>query len=134
MMRSRVFCGAKTTCSSRLPRVVEGNVGDLLVLAIHLTGVFVQGVHLHRLAEGVVVACLGELALAFGKFLDDLVCGETGGRGGVELAEAGGILRDGKMQRRRKREGEQYGGRFGGQFHRFRTPSYHCGQTTPAPC
>jgi hypothetical protein len=70
----------------------EGDVGDLLVLAVDLAGVFVEGVDLDGLAEDVVVAGLGELGLAGGEFLDNLVDGEAGGGGGVELAEAGGIL------------------------------------------
>ena len=85
---SRVFCGAKTTCSSRLPSRVEDDVGDLLVFAVDFVGVVVDDVDFDGLAEDVVLAGLGELGFAGAEFRDDLVGGEAGGRGGVELAEA----------------------------------------------
>ena len=75
--------------------VVEGDVGDLLVLAVDAVGVVGDGVDFDGLAEGVVFAGLGEDGFAVAEFLDDLVGGDAGGRGGVERAEAGGLLRCG---------------------------------------
>ena len=71
---------------------VEGDVGDLLVLAVGLAGVVVDGVDSDGLAEDVVLAGLVEDGLAGGEFLDDLLRGEAGGWGGVERTEAGGLV------------------------------------------
>jgi len=100
----------------------EGDVGDLLVLAIHLAVIVVDDVDFDGLAVDVVLAGLGELGFAFSELGYDLAGRDAGGRGGIELAEAGGVLRGGEMRRRRKSEGEQCG--FGGQFHRCGTPSF----------
>ena len=76
---------------------VEGDVGDLLVLAVDAVGVFGDGVDFDGLAVGVIFAGLLEGGLALAEFLDDLVGGDAGGRGGVEGAEAGGVLRGGAV-------------------------------------
>jgi hypothetical protein len=62
---------------------VEGDVGDLLVLAVGLAGVVGDGVDFDGLAEDVVLAGLIEDGLAGGEFLDDLLGGEAGGWSGV---------------------------------------------------
>ena len=72
---------------------VEGDVGDLLVLAVDAVGVFGEGVDFDGLAEGVVLAGLVEDGLAGGELVDDLLRGHAGGGCGVEWAEAGGVLR-----------------------------------------
>ena len=77
--------------------VVEGDVGDLLVFAVDAVGVFGDGVDFDGLAEGVVVAGLGEGGFALAEFLDDLFNGDAGGWGGVERAEAGWLLRGGSV-------------------------------------
>ncbi len=89
--------------------VVEGDVGDLLVLAVELVGVVVDGVDLDGLAEGVVLAGLVEDGLAGGELFDDLLRGDAGGGGGVEGAEAGGVLRGDAVWNRYS--GEERGGR-----------------------
>src|SRR5271170_5207458 len=76
---------------------VEGDVGDLLVLAVDAVGVCDEGVDFDCLAEGVVVAREVEDGLAGGGLLDDLRGGRVGGGRGVEWAEAGGILRGGAV-------------------------------------
>jgi len=68
--------------------VGEGDVGDLVVLAVGLVGVVGEGVEFDVLAEGVLVACGGEGGLALAHFFDDLGDGGVGGGGGVEGAEA----------------------------------------------
>jgi hypothetical protein len=75
--------------------VIEGNVCDLLVLAVHLAAIIVDGVHLDRLAKGVILPRLRELGLACRKSGDDLLGHDVLGRGWIERAEAGrgGILR-----------------------------------------
>src|ERR1700761_5305664 len=75
-----------------LAGAVEGDVGDLLVLAVDAVGVFGEGVDLDGLAEGVVFPGLGEDGFTGGKFFDDLLGGDAGGWGGVERTEAGWFL------------------------------------------
>ena len=72
---------------------VEGDVGDLLVLAVDAVGVFGESVDFDGLAEGVVLTGLVEDGLAGGELFDDLLRGHAGGRGGIEWAKAGGVLR-----------------------------------------
>jgi hypothetical protein len=71
---------------------VEGDVGDLLVLAVDAVSVFGEGVDFDGLAEGVVLAGEVEDGLSRGELFDDLLRGHIGGGRGVEWAEAGGIL------------------------------------------
>ncbi len=71
---------------------IEGDVGDLLVLAVDAVGVFCEGVDFDGLAEGVVLPGLIEDGFAGGELFDDLLRGHAGGRGGVEGAEAGCVL------------------------------------------
>ena len=52
---------------------VEGDVGDLLVLAVDAVGVFGDGVDFDGLAVGVIFAGLLEGGLTRAEFLDDLV-------------------------------------------------------------
>ena len=107
--------------------ILEGDVGDLLVLAIHLTGVFVQGVHLHGLAEDVVLRAWANSLSRSANFLT-ISRGESRRGGGVELAEAGGVLRGGKMRRRRKSEGEQSAAAWRADSS-VRNSVFRCGQT-----
>ena len=69
----------------------EGDVSDLLVLAVDLVGVFGEGVHLDRLAEGVTFAGFAEGGFTLTEFSDDLLGGETGWGGGVEGAGGGEV-------------------------------------------
>ena len=66
-----------------LASLIEGDVGDLLVLAVDAVGVLGESVDLDGLAEGVVLAGFGELGLAGSKLLDDLFGREAGGWGGI---------------------------------------------------
>jgi hypothetical protein len=68
--------------------LVEGDVGDLAVLAVGLAGVVVDGVELDVAGEDVAVEGVFELGLAGTHFVEDLVGGDAGGRSGVEGAEA----------------------------------------------
>ena len=106
---SRVLGGAKTTCSVALAFAVEGDVGDLLVLAVDLVGVVVDDVDFDRLAEGVVVAGLGELGFAGAELGDDLVGGDVARRRGVKRAEAGLGQRGSCAQRKRQGRREGHG-------------------------
>lgn len=95
---------------------VEDDVGDLLVFAIDFAGVVVDGVDFDGLAEGVIVAGLGEVGFAGGKFGDDLVDREVLGRGGVERAEA--LLRGGGQgERSGESEGNESGAEWDGRVH-----------------
>src|SRR5258708_18767471 len=76
---------------------VEGDVGDLLVLAVDAVVVFGDGVDFDGLAVGVIFAGLLEGGFTLAEFFDDLVGGDAGGRGGVEATEAGGFLRGGSV-------------------------------------
>jgi hypothetical protein len=76
---------------------VEGDVSDLLVLAVDAVGVLDEGVDFHGLTEGVVLAGEIEEGLAGGELFDDLLWGYVRGGRGVERAEAGGILRGGAV-------------------------------------
>ena len=71
---------------------VEGDVGNLLVLAVDAVGVFGEGVDFDGLTEGVVLTGLVEDGFAGGELVDDLLRGHAGGRGGIEWAEAGWVL------------------------------------------
>ncbi len=93
--RSEGVLGGEDDVLFALAVVVEGDVGDLLVLAIDAVGVFGDGVDFDGLAEGVVFAGFGEGGLALAELLDDLFDGDAGGRCGVEWAEARGFLRGG---------------------------------------
>ncbi len=68
--------------------LVEGDIGDLLVLAVGPAGVLREGLDLHGLTKDVVLPGLVELAFAFAELLDDLVDGDSRGGCGVERAEA----------------------------------------------
>ena len=87
---------------------VEGDVGDLLVLAVDAVGVFGESVDFDGLAEGVVLTGLVEDGLAGGELVDDLLRGHAGGGCGVEWAEAGGVLRGDAVWNRYS--GEERGG------------------------
>jgi len=88
MTRSRVFLGCEDDALFALAVLVEDDVGDLLVLAVGASVVFGDGLDPDFLAEeDVVLAGEGELGLAGGEFLDDLLGGEAGGWGGIEAAE-----------------------------------------------
>ncbi len=71
---------------------VKEDIGDLHVFAVGLVGVFRDGVDLDGLAEGIVLARDVEDGFAGGEFGDDLLRRQVGGRGGIERAEAGGLL------------------------------------------
>ena len=70
----------------------EGDVSDLLVLAVDLVGVLRDGLDFDGLAEGVILAGGVEVGFAGGEFFDNLRGGEAGGRCWVEWAEASGVL------------------------------------------
>jgi len=76
-----------------LAGVGEGDVCDLLVLAVDAVGVFGDGVDFDGLAIGVVFAGFGEERLALAEFLDDFVYGDASGRRGIERSEASRLLR-----------------------------------------
>ena len=99
--------------------LVEDDVGDLLILAVNLVAVVVDGVDFDGLAEGVVIAGLFEFGLALAELGDDLVDGEVFGRGGIERAKA--ALGAGG-ERRCESEGEQSGGLSGEQLHGLDAP------------
>lgn len=71
---------------------VEGDVGDLLVLAVDAVCIFGEGVDFDGLAEGVVLAGEVKEGLAGGELFDDLLWRHVGGGRGVEWAETGGVL------------------------------------------
>src|SRR6185437_9578017 len=70
---------------------IEGNVGDLLVLAVDLIGI-VEGVDFDRLAVDVVFPGGGKLSFASAEFGDDLGGRDSGGRSRIEFAEARSII------------------------------------------
>ncbi len=73
--------------------LVEDNIGDLQIFAIHFVGVLGDGVDLHGLAIGIALAGIGEGGFASAKLLDDLLGRDAAGRRGIERAEAGDALR-----------------------------------------
>ena len=88
---------------------VEGDVGDLAILAVGVEGVVVEGVEGDVLEEGVLVAGGGEGGLLLAHALDDLGDGDGGG-GGVEWAEAGaGLLGGGGEKEDEGEEGSRHG-------------------------
>ena len=91
--------------------VVEGDVGDLLVLAVDAVGVLRDGVDFDGLAEGVVFAGLLEFRFAGAEFFDDLLRGHADGRGGIEGAKTGWLLRGGPVRICDSGEGWGRGGR-----------------------
>src|SRR5215475_3997173 len=72
--------------------LVEGDVGDLVVLAVWAAVVVVDGLDTDGLAKDVVVAGTVELRFALAELFDDLVDGDTGGWRGVEVSEACGVF------------------------------------------
>ena len=76
-----------------LAGIVEGDVSDLLVLAVDAVGVFGDGIDFDALAESVIFPGLREERLPLAEFLNDLFDGDAGGWRRVERPEAGGLLR-----------------------------------------
>ena len=74
---------------------VEADVGDLVILAVGTVIVVVDGLHLYVLAEGVVLAGLGEDGLFGGETFDDLLGRDAGWWSGIDFAEAAVVLRVG---------------------------------------
>ena len=71
--------------------VVEGDVGDLLHLAVGLAVVVVDGLHFDDLAEDVLVAGVFELGFLLTHAFKDVGHGDAGGLRGVERTEAGDV-------------------------------------------
>src|SRR6266702_6795488 len=63
-----------------LALAIEGDVGDLLILTVDLPGIVVDRVDFDRLAEGIVLAGLGEFGFACGEPGNDLLGGGAGRR------------------------------------------------------
>lgn len=84
--------GGEDNVLGALAFLVEGDVGNLLVLAVDAVGVFFERVDFYGLAKGVVLAGLVEEGFAGGELFDDLVGCDADRELGVETAEACGVL------------------------------------------